>query len=90
MSNPATFINNYITAAQQMVATLEKLRLYNTMLAADPTLTTRYFDVTKNPSPRIDIAAADITSLKDAVVQMLFTFDSGTPAQKAAFFKVEP
>ena len=89
MSNPNTFINNYITLTSQLVSNLEQFRTYNDMLTQDPTLTTRYFSST-NTSARTDISSADIANVQAAIVQFLFTFDSGAPTQKSYLFKVLP
>lgn len=90
MSNPNTFMTNYVAAGNQLVSVLEQLRLYNTMIAQDATLITRYFDNAGNPSHRTDIAAADVTNFQNAIVQMLVPFDTGSPPQKAYFFKMQP
>lgn len=90
MSNANSFINNYVAAAQTLVSVLEQLRLYNTMIAQDATLITRYFDNTNNPGHRTDIVAADMTNAQSAVVQMLVPFDTGSPPQKSFFFKMLP
>lgn len=92
MSNPNSFINTYVATIQNLVNNLEDLRTFNDMLTADPTLITRYFaqDPTKGPAPRSDIVAADVTNAEAAVVQLLFSFDSGTPTQKSYLFKMLP
>lgn len=90
MSNPTAFVNNYVAATQTLIAVLEQLRLYNTMIAQDNTIITRYFDNTNNPGHRTDIVAADMTNAQNAVVQMLVPFDTGAPPQKAFFFKMQP
>lgn len=86
MSNPTTFVNNYVAAVDTLVASLEQLRLYNSMISADSTLISRYF---ATANARTDIVVQDVTDAKNAVVQVLFTFDSGSPAQKAALFKMQ-
>lgn len=90
MSNPNTIINAYVSIGQELVSNLEQLRLYNTILAQDPTIITRYFDNVNNPSHRTDIVAADVANQQSAVVQMLVPFDTGSPPQKAFFFKMQP
>lgn len=90
MSNPVSFINSYTNNIVALTNLLATLRLQNDMLTQDPTLVTRYFDQTKNPSQRTDIAAADVTAAQAAIVQLLFTFDSGSPTEKAALFKMLP
>jgi len=87
MSNPTTFVNTYVQGFQQLNQVLQTLRGLNDQLAQDPTLATRYFT---SPGARTDIVAQDITNAKDALVQILFAFDSGSPAQKSFLFKLFP
>lgn len=90
MSNPNTFITNYVAACGTLVSVLQALRVYNDMIAQDSTLVTRYFDNTNNPTHRTDIVAADMTAAQGAVTQLLFAFDSGAPTQKAGLYKMQP
>ena len=87
MSNPVSFMNLYVSKIQNLVALVEDLRATNAIMDADSTLVTRYF---ADPSARTDIVAADVTAAHDAVVQILFTWDSGTPTQKSHLFKMLP
>lgn len=88
MSNPNTFINNYVATTQTLISTLQQLRVYNDMIVQDGTLITRYFSQTGGV--RADIVAADVTNASSAVTQLLFTFDSGSPTQKSALYKLLP
>lgn len=92
MSNPNTFLNNYVATIQQLINNIENLRTMNDQLTQDSTLVTRYFaqDPTKGPTPRSDIVATDVVNAENAITQLLFTFDSGNPAQKQALFKLLP
>jgi hypothetical protein len=87
VSNPITFVNIYVQALQQLDRDLQNLRGLNDQLTQDPTLATRYFT---SPGARTDIAAANITDAQAAIVQILFTFDSGAPTQKSKIFKLFP
>jgi hypothetical protein len=87
MSNPTTFVNNYVQALQQYNQILLTLSNLNDQLSADSTLATRYF---QQPGARTDITATDITNAQAAVVQFLFTFNSGTPTQKSLVYKLFP
>jgi hypothetical protein len=87
MSNPVTFVNQYVQGCQQINSILQTLRGLNDQLTQDPTLPTRYF---QSPGARTDIVAADITNAQSAVVQILFAFDSGNPTQKSFIFKLFP
>ncbi len=63
---------------------LQTLSGLNDQLTADPTLATRYF---QQPGARTDITATDITNAQGAIVQMLFTFNSGSPTNKSLIYK---
>jgi len=95
MSNPVSWINQYVSNIQTLISTMEALRTMNDELTQDSTIPTRYFasspgNVGGITYPRADIAAADITNAQAALVQLLFTFDSGNPTQKSYLFKVLP
>jgi len=85
MSNPVSFVNSYVSSLQQLNTILQNLRGLNDQLAQDPTLATRYFT---SPGARTDIVAQDITNASNAVVQLLFAFDSGSPTQNSLIFKM--
>ncbi len=87
MSNPVSFMNNYVGSIQQLVSTIEALRTYNDMITQDNTLISRYFS---SVGARTDITAGDVTNAQAAVTQLLFTFDSGSPTQKSYLFKTAP
>jgi len=86
MSNPISFMDLYVQKIQNLIEMMEDLRTTNSMIDADPTLITRYFA----GNAREDIVAADVTAAHDAMVQLIFSYDSGSPSQKAALFKMLP
>ena len=92
MSNANSFINSYVQNISQLVTLLSTLRLQNDELVQDPTLVARYFSQSGQlgPAPRTDIVAADVTNAEAALVQLLFTFDSGAPTQKSYLYKLLP
>ena len=95
MSNPVSFINTYTQNIVQLCQLMQALRSQNDQLTQDPTLITRYFATTNPSNPNIstvrtDIVAQDVTNAEQALVQMLFTFDSGAPTQKSFLFKMLP
>lgn len=95
MSNPVSFINTYTQNIVQFCQLMQTLRGNNDQLAQDPTLIDRYFE-TQNPGNpnisivRTDITAQDVKDAQNALVQMLFTYDSGSPTQKSMLFKMLP
>jgi hypothetical protein len=94
MSNPNTFINLYCAQINNFCNLLQDLRLMNDQLDADPAIVTDYFAQTSTDNfggiPRKDIAEVDVTNAQNALIQMLFAFDSGSPTQKSYLFKVIP
>lgn len=94
MSNPVNFITTYAQAIDAFINQLTTLQQMNEQLVADPTLVDRYFATPPNSNgqaqARTDIVAADVTNAQAAIVQMLFTFNSGSPSQASYLFKVTP
>lgn len=95
MSNPVSFINSYTQNIVQLTQLMQTLRGQNDQLAQDATLIPRYFATTNPSNPnlaivRTDIVAADVTNAQNALVQLLFTYDSGAPTQKSFLFKMLP
>lgn len=95
MSNPVSFINSYTQNIVQFCTLMQTLRGNNDQLEQDPSLITRYF-ATENPSnPNItvvrqDITEQDVKNAQAAIVQMMFTYDSGSPTNKSSLFKMLP
>lgn len=89
MSNAINFVNSYANNILQLVNTLNALQSQNLQITEDPTLVTRYFANTA-PLPRNDINAQDIANAQAAIVQMLFTYNSGVPTQSSYLLKMTP
>jgi hypothetical protein len=92
MANPINFINSYAANISQLVQLLQTLQLQNLQLTDDATLVTNYFKANPagGPQPRTDIAAQDVANAQAALVQMLFTFNSGSPTQASYLLKMMP
>lgn len=93
MSNPNTFVNTYTTKIQQLMQLIQDLRGLNDALAGDSTLLDRYFAQTSagpGSIPRSDITKADVQAAQAALVQILFTYDSGSPKTRDQLFKMVP
>jgi len=95
MSNPVSFVNTYTQNIVQFCQLMQTLRGNNDQLAQDPTLIDRYFETINPNNPNIsvvrtDIVAADVEAAQAALVQMLFTYDSGGPTNKSKLFKMLP
>jgi hypothetical protein len=89
MSDPQGFMNSYAQAILALVNNLYLLQRMNQQLADDPTLSTNYFALPAN-NRRTDIVAADVTNAAAAIVQLLFTYNSGTPTQAQYLLKMMP
>jgi hypothetical protein len=85
MTNAASFGNLYFQTVQNLVSDLETLQELNDRIAQDATLIPAYFT---SGGARTDIVAADVTNAQNAVVQLLFAFNSGSPTQKSYLFKL--
>jgi hypothetical protein len=88
MADAINFINVYSAQIKAFVDILQDLETKNLQLTEDPTLLDRYFDDTA--THRTDIVAADVTNAQAAIVQMLFTYNSGEPTQASALLKMFP
>jgi hypothetical protein len=74
---------------------MQTLRGNNDQLTQDPSIVARYFSTSNPSNPNIavvrsDIVAEDVTAAQAAIVQLLFTYDSGAPTQKSKLFKMLP
>lgn len=75
----------YIQSIRDLVKAMDDARHYHDMITQDSTLADGYL---ASPQARTDIKKADFTAADAAIVQMLFTYDSGTPTQKSALYKM--
>jgi len=87
MSNPVSFVNTYFQAGQQYNQIMLTLQGLNCQPATDPTLAARYVT---SPGARTDIIAQDIANASSAIVQFLFTWNTGAPTQKSFIYKLFP
>jgi hypothetical protein len=88
-------MNSYTQNIIQFTQLMQVLRGNNDQLEQDPTLIDRYFATTNPGNPNISVVRTDITAqdVKDAqaaIVQMMFTYDSGDPTNKSSLFKMLP
>jgi hypothetical protein len=88
MADAISFINAYSTQIKSFVDMLRELETKNQQLTEDPTLVDRYFN--PDATHRTDIAPEDVAAAQAAIVQMLFTYNSGAPTQAAALLKMFP
>ena len=92
MSNPLTYVNNFFQLNVQFIQIVQQLRTAHDQYVEDPTLIDRYFALSgMGPGvPRTDINAQDVKNANDALVQIFFTLDSGSPTQKSLIYKMLP
>jgi hypothetical protein len=93
MANPATFMPSYFNNVAQLINVITTLRMQYDQIVQDPGVVTEYFALSPsgpNIPPRTDIKEADVTAAQSALQQVFFTFDSGSPPQKAALYQVMP
>jgi len=92
VSNPLTYVNNFFQLNVQFIQIVQQLRTAHDQYVEDPTLIDRYFALTGvGPGvPRQDINAQDVKNANDALVQVFFTLDSGSPTQKSLIYKMLP
>lgn len=87
MSAAQQFMISYANNVQLLVQTLQALQTQNLQMTDDSTLVTRYF---QGAGARTDIVAADVANAAAAIVQLLFTFNSGSPTQASYLLKMMP
>jgi len=87
MTDAVSFYRLYVSTINQFINTLEDLRLQNDRLASEPGLAAAAAAAAVN-SGRSDLSTQAFTNAQGAIVQILFTFDSGAPTQKSYLFKM--
>jgi hypothetical protein len=85
MTNVVQFGADYLAAVKSLINDLETLRTLQDRVTSDSTLFAAYL---ASPGARTDLQLADLQAASSAVVQLLFTFDSGAPTQKSELFKL--
>ena len=78
------FANDYLAVCSQMVALMNQAQAMLDRVAQDATL----FTEVHNAGIRTDLAVSDWNAANNALFQLRFTFDSGSPPQKAALYKM--
>ena len=86
MTQALVFGQTYISAVQSFLQDIQNLRNLNDRYAQDNTLFNSYASAV---GARTDIDAADLLAAYNAIVQLLFSLDSGgPPAEKQALYKL--
>jgi hypothetical protein len=87
MADPVVYFANLKSSINQLVTTLQQMNTYQDMLTQDATLAAAAAAAGSNVNRTL--TAADITAAADAINQLLFTFSSGSPTNKAALYKLQ-
>jgi hypothetical protein len=87
MANANLFNQNLHDQIQNLVQILDALQTLNDRMMQDSTLAADAA-AAANAAGRTDLAAVDFTNVGSAIQQMMFTFNSGTPATKSFFYKM--
>jgi hypothetical protein len=85
MTDVRQFGADYILGVKNLIQDLENMRILQERVTGDPNLFAEYIAA---PAPRTDLVVADFNAASAAIVQLLFSFDSGSPTQKSALFKL--
>ena len=87
MADPTTFYRGFISSINSFIAALEQLNVYQDRMVQDPNLAAAAAAAAA-ASGRPDLSAADFNNAGNAVVQITFTYNSGTPAQKSYLYEL--
>ena len=85
MTDVRQFGADYLTGVKNMINAIEAMRVMRERTVSDPTLFASYL---ASPGARTDLQLIDLQNADAALVQVLFTFDSGAPTNKSELFKL--
>lgn len=84
MTDAVTFGRGFVGAINTAINALEALQLYQDRMAVEPGLAA----AAATQLGRADITATDFNNAANAIVQLMFTFNSGAPTQKSFLYKM--
>lgn len=87
MSNPATFNQTVNETVKQFIYWIQQIQTLQDRMVSDPTLAADAAAAAE-AAGRSDLAEVDYKNLSDAIVQIMFTWNSGDPTQKSFFYKM--
>jgi hypothetical protein len=87
MSDPITFYRTLIASTNTFINALEQMNFLQDRMVQDPGLAAAAA-ASASASGRSDLVTADFTNAGNAIVQLNFTFNSGSPTQKSYLFKL--
>ncbi len=85
MTDVRQFGADYLAGVKNLIDAIEAMRVMRERTVSDPGLFAAYL---ASPGARTDLQLMDFQNADSALVQILFTFDSGAPTQKSELFKL--
>lgn len=73
MSNPITFMNNYVAAINSLINSINSVNAYNAQIGSDSSLFSNYF---ATPGHRTDITATDAAEAFQAAQNMVTAYNA--------------
>src|SRR5258707_8968233 len=83
MTNVIQFGSDYLAGVRALVNAIEAMRVMRERTVSDTGLFAAYL---ASPGARTDLQLIDLQNADSALVQLLFTFDSGAPTNKSELF----
>jgi hypothetical protein len=87
MSDPINFYRTMVGTVGQAIINLQQLQTLADRISQDSSLAGRAATAAQ-ASGRADLTTADFDNAVSAINQLLFTFNSGNPTQKAFLYKL--
>jgi hypothetical protein len=83
MADSSLYAQTYLGQIKVLADCLDQLRLLNDRYTADPTVLDAYL---ASAAKRADLDSTKFAAARSSVAQLLFTYDSGNPTQKAGIY----
>jgi len=87
MTDAVSFGRNFVATINTLINAVESAQLQQDRLASEPTLAQAASDALKQAG-RPDMTPQIITDAADAITQIVFAYDSGSPTQKSKLYKM--
>jgi hypothetical protein len=87
MSNPDSFNQTVNETVKNFIYWMQQIQTLQDRMSQDPTLAAAAA-ASAQAAGRTDLTTADYNNLANAIVQIMFTWNSGTPAEKSYFYKM--
>jgi hypothetical protein len=85
MTDVRQFGSDYLAGMKALINAIEAMRVMRERTVSDTGLFAAYL---ASPGARTDLQLIDLQNADAALVQLLFTFDSGAPTNKSELFKL--